>query len=228
MALVRWNLPFLDACHAAGALQSPVFALGSLEFLDYRTYPEPVDTGGSTSASHLFRARYGVDEFLDFDVNAESAVELDLGAPLPDRFRGAAGTVVDVGTAEHVFDVAQVVRNVHDMLRPGGAWVALSPLSWWQHGYVNFNPKLFQGVAAANGYEILVEGVFVRFRLPLGRKRFATVLTREHGVVRPQQLLWLNRVMSRVQPAQTTFCFCARKVEDAPFRAPTDVFGSVA
>jgi hypothetical protein len=44
--------------------------------------------------------------------------------------------------------------------------------------------------------------------------------------VRPRARLWTDRLMNRLMPAQALTFFCARKLEDAPFVVPTDVFGN--
>jgi hypothetical protein len=52
--------------------------------------------------------------------------------------------------------------------RPGGTIIHISPLTWFNHGFYNFNPKLFKGLIQANGYEFLVEA----FWIPPNPKRF--------------------------------------------------------
>lgn len=230
LAIVLSQVDFLDACHRRGGLQSPVWALGSLQFIDLDVYLErrglpPAASRDASSTARLLREQYGIEEYLDFDLNEDAAVQLDLGAPLPDEWRGGAGTVIDAGTLEHIFDLGQVLRNVHDMLRAGGTMVMIAPVSWWQHGFVNFNPKLFYSVAAANGYELLVEGFWFRIRAPLLGTKIFTVLIRD-GAPMPRRKLWIDRMMARVQPARTIYLCCCRKTRDAPFQTPLDIFGN--
>jgi SAM-dependent methyltransferase len=83
----------------------------------------------------------------------ETAQRQDLNHPLalPRQY----GIVVNLGTAEHVFDIAQVFRSIHDATAPGGIMVHHLPLSGWiDHGFYAVNPTLYWDLAAANGYEI--------------------------------------------------------------------------
>lgn len=119
----------------------------------------------------------------------------------------------------------RVLENIHLLLRPGGTFVGLVPIAWWEHGFFNPNPRLFRAVAAANGWEPLAEGFWFRVRLPIVGTRFHTVLTRE-GDVRPRAKLWTDRLLNRVQPARTIYCCCYRKLGGASFVVPADVFGN--
>lgn len=84
-----------------------------------------------------------------------AALQLDLNGPvdLGRRF----GVIFNLGTAEHVFNIAQVFKTVHDHTAPGGMMIHGLPLGGWlDHGFYNVNPTLYWDIAAANGYKILV------------------------------------------------------------------------
>lgn len=216
MGLHPTNMDFLDACRDVGALGSPLFVIGSQQFPD-NSMPGEV--------WEVFRSRYGIDEYVDFDLNDDAAVRLDLTSELPEEFRGGASTVLEAGTLEHVFDIAAAMRTLHAMLRPGGALVVLAPLSWYEHGFYNLNPKLLRAFAQANGYELLVEAFWFRYRVPVAGKRFFTAFTWRDG--RPTRAkLWVDRLLNRLLPASTLYCCALRKSADAPFVVPDDVFGN--
>lgn len=231
MGVLFSQLPLLDACHRHGGLQSPLYALGSLQFPNTAEFMSEwarkqgyERMAAEPTVASLFRERYGVEEYLDIDLNEEAAIRLDLSRPLPEELRGRAGTVYDGGTLEHIFDLRQAMENVHSLLRPGGTFVIFAPVTWWQHGFVNFNPKFFAAFARANDYERLVEGFWFRVRVP-PVKRFVTVVTWERGT-RPRQRLWVGRVMNRLQPSRTLYFSCMRKLRDDAFRVPGEVFGN--
>lgn len=78
----------------------------------------------------------------------------DLNHPLPieERF----DVVLDLGTAEHVFDVCQLFRSVHELTVSGGLMVHGVPFQGWpDHGFYSFHPTFFFDLAEANGYELL-------------------------------------------------------------------------
>lgn len=65
--------------------------------------------------------------------------------------------VLNGGTAEHVFNVAQFFRTCHELAAPGGLMLHNNPFrGWLEHGFYNFNPTFYWDLAAANRYEVLM------------------------------------------------------------------------
>ena len=65
--------------------------------------------------------------------------------------------VINTGTAEHVFNVFQFFKTVHERTCPGGLMIHAFPfLGWLDHGFYNFNPTLIADLAVANQYDLLV------------------------------------------------------------------------
>ncbi len=65
--------------------------------------------------------------------------------------------IINTGTAEHVFRLAQVYETIHEHTRPGGLMIHSAPLTGWlNHGFYNLQPCFFADLAAANRYETLV------------------------------------------------------------------------
>lgn len=89
---------------------------------------------------------------IDFH-GTEKALQLDLNGPidLGRRF----DIVMNIGTLEHVFNVAQGFKTVHDHTRPGGFMLHGMPFTGWvEHGFYNFNPTIIWDLAASNDYRI--------------------------------------------------------------------------
>jgi hypothetical protein len=81
------------------------------------------------------------------------AKKLDLNEPvvLDRRF----DVVINNGTAEHIFNVAQVFKTVHEYTLPGGMMIHESPFTGWvDHGFYSLQPTLFFDLAEFNGYRI--------------------------------------------------------------------------
>jgi SAM-dependent methyltransferase len=90
---------------------------------------------------------------IDFH-GTEQALKIDLNNPidLGRQFQ----VILNLGTAEHVFNVAQVFKTVHDHTAPDGVMIHGLPFSGWvDHGFFNFNPTFYWDLAAANGYAVL-------------------------------------------------------------------------
>ena len=85
----------------------------------------------------------------------EKAHKLDLNLPidLGQRF----DIVHNSGTLEHVFDIAQAFRNMHNLTRPGGLMIHHAPfVGWVGHGFYALQPTLFWDLAEANNYHVHV------------------------------------------------------------------------
>lgn len=157
-------LPFFDLCFERGVLRGPFVALGSQMLHekneDIRSFAQRFGYHNlllDRSVRSLFRDRYSITDYVDIDINDEARLKLDLNAPLPVELKSFAMTVANVGTAEHVFDIACVFRNIHDLARAGGSIIHVAPVSWYEHGFFNFNPVVFRAVARANGYRLAAE-----------------------------------------------------------------------
>jgi len=103
----------------------------------------------------------GFDEYYDIDVNGRASVTEDLSRPIRPAYRGQAGVVIDVGTTEHIFNFPQVFANIVELLKPGGMVIHLSPLSFYNHGFVNFNPIIFKEFYEHNGFKVVDHGLIV-------------------------------------------------------------------
>ncbi len=91
---------------------------------------------------------------IDFD-GSSIARKLDLNQPIDigQRF----DIVHNAGTLEHVFDIAQAFRNVHNLTQPGGCMIHHAPfVGWVDHGFYALQPTLFWDLAEANNYHIAV------------------------------------------------------------------------
>jgi SAM-dependent methyltransferase len=81
---------------------------------------------------------------------------LDLNLPVPEKLRGRYDAVFEAGTIQHVFDLPQVLANVHALLAPGGRVIhGMAPSSnHVDHGFHMFSPTLFHDFYTANGWRI--------------------------------------------------------------------------
>ena len=101
-----------------------------------------------------FYSLFGVERYRSIDLFDQQADWIrDCNQPfrLPERFN----VVTNFGTAEHVFNIAAMLRSIHDVLLTGG--VALHVLPTFgdiDHGFFNIHPTLYLDLAAANNYVI--------------------------------------------------------------------------
>jgi SAM-dependent methyltransferase len=123
---------------------------------------------------------------------------VDLNFPLPEDLARRFDLVVDTGTCEHCFNVAQAFVNACEALAAGGMLVHAAPLTRINHGFWSFNPTIYPDFFEDNGFELqLLTGVkgtitqgfrpfsvepFARFEAPPGAALYVIAQRRE---VRP-------------------------------------------
>ncbi len=89
------------------------------------------------------------------DFHGPGALKLDLNGPI--NLGRQFGIVMNLGTLEHVFDVARALRTIHDHTAPGGLMIHGLPLTGWiDHGFYNFHSTFYYDLARANDYKVVV------------------------------------------------------------------------
>jgi len=130
-----------------------------------------------------FYALLGLKEYSCVDMNREhDSIPIDLSVPLDQSdLYGRFDLVTDHGTNEHVFNVAEAYRTMHRLCKKQGMLMICQTV-WGGNGYYNFDSSFFEGLAAANGYEVLFasyilttreaapDGRMGQFHLPLARE----------------------------------------------------------
>jgi hypothetical protein len=108
------------------------------------TYPLP-------ETSELFEAIGARLECVD--IRASRGVErvVDLNHPCD---LGAHDMVLDAGTIEHCFNIAQAMINAAGAVAVGGAIFHAPPMTMLNHGFYNINPTLLHDFYTQNGWRI--------------------------------------------------------------------------
>jgi len=101
------------------------------------------------------------------DMNDRADIRLDLTRPVPEEYREKADLVCDFGTLEHIFDVKEAIENMNRLLKTQGIILHMSPVSFYQHGFYNFNPLLFDTLYSLSGYEPILRTMNVTIYNPL-------------------------------------------------------------
>jgi hypothetical protein len=107
-------------------------------------------------AGELFRRaglRYAAIDYADFP----GVIRLDLNSdPLPAEHHGRYRFISNAGTSEHILNQHNVFKVMHDAGAPGSIFYHGVP-GWgdYEHGILQYSPKFFWALAAANDYELL-------------------------------------------------------------------------
>jgi hypothetical protein len=100
-------------------------------------------------------------EALGFELDVVDIVEArggeiiaNLNEPLPESLHARYAAVLDAGTMEHCFNIAQAAKNIASAVALGGFVMHGNPLNIYNHGFYNLNPTWYHDFYAANGFAI--------------------------------------------------------------------------
>jgi hypothetical protein len=142
---------------------------------------------------------------------AENTIQFDLNIHAPgDELRARFDLVTNFGTTEHIINQFQAMKSMHEMAKVGGLiWHELPLAGYHMHGYFSYNPLLFQHLAAANGYEVVLQ-CYAKSLTPTAAPSAMTA----NG--------WPDR---NYYDCGIEFCF--KKAADGPFRMPLETSTSL-
>jgi len=157
-------------------------------------------------AKDFYQQLFAPKRIVSVDMHGTAAAwKCDLNAPLPPL--GEFDVVMNHGTAEHIFNIAQVFASIHNACKVGGLMIHESPFrGWLDHGFYTLQPTLFYDLAAANGYDVVsvdVEEIKSRSVQPFWSREHSTELM-QAGAVPDNAMLFV----------------ILRKKLAAPFRVP--------
>ena len=144
----------------------------------------------------------GTPDALRLDLN-ELKADGAAFVPLPEF-----DVVINHGTAEHIFNIANVFRTMHDACADGGLMVHDAPFTGWiDHGFYCLQPTLFYDLAAANNYEVVKVAIHT-----IEGQQIIPLEGRDH----------VGKLAAAGAIPNNSMLFVAlRKYGDAPFKIPT-------
>jgi|TARA_B100001971_G_C17988359_1_gene431023 SAM-dependent methyltransferase len=86
-------------------------------------------------------------------LNNRADIYLDLTKEIPEEHCNKADLVCELGTLEHIFDIKTAIENMDKILKKGGVILHVDVVSFYQHGYYNFNPMFFSSLCKGSGYK---------------------------------------------------------------------------
>ena len=99
---------------------------------------------------------HGVKEVRMLDLfDSRADLRIDMNDPLPDGLNGRFGTVIDIGSIEHVFDTRQCLSNLFDLVAVQGHLLLHTPCNgFFDHGFHTFSPECMLQALELNGFEV--------------------------------------------------------------------------
>lgn len=140
--------------------------------------------------------KHGTPEALKLDLNQSTGCAI-----------GNYDICINHGTAEHIFNIAQVFRTMHDHCIDGGLMIHDAPFhGQLDHGFYCLQPTLFYDLAAVNCYEIVMAAIYV-----IESQQIIRLEGREH----------VSSLIERGEVPDKSYLFVVyRKRSDGPFKIP--------
>lgn len=115
--------------------------------------PQSVHGGYEHDPAGFYRT-FGIDYYRAVDLYDPTATwHPDFNEPfeLSERFTLAT----NFGTFEHVFNIAQVFKSMHDVVEPGGVMLhQIAAFGYPDHGFYSVHPMVYLELAIINNYTI--------------------------------------------------------------------------
>jgi hypothetical protein len=177
-------------------------------FSDLEHYP-----GVPRMSAAPFYRLLGLPTYRSIDVNEDyGAIPLDLNVPLADdSLRGQFDVVTDFGSAEHVFNVSEAYRSIHRLCRADGLIIAIQGF-YRGNGYYLFDHSFFEGLAMANGYDVLFASFVISPHV-----EGSDAIHEQHHVPLSMDLL---DTFDFAKIRRIEVCYVLRKTSDAEFVLP--------
>ncbi|TYO61101.1 hypothetical protein FXV83_40055 [Bradyrhizobium hipponense] len=101
--------------------------------------------------------KLGAENVVSIDASAFEGASLihDFNRPIPNDLHEKFDTFLDFGSIEHIFNVAQVVDNIVNIVRPGGhILIATNANGFPAHGLYQYSPEFFFSIFSnRNGFK---------------------------------------------------------------------------
>jgi hypothetical protein len=141
--------------------------------------------------------KLGIKNVRFVDVHASRGCEeiVDLNEPAD---LGKNDLVIDFGTSEHCFNVAQALKNAAEAVRVGGVIFHSVPMCMPNHGFWNYSPTTFSDFYEQNGWKV------------------------EFSVLTSRGKAWHAPRKTRFSvDGECALVFAARRMTDTPMKWPT-------
>ena len=104
----------------------------------------------------------GINDYKCIDMDGENnAIVHDLNKPFGDKsLFNKFDIVTDFGSCEHVFNVAECYKTMHNLTKPGG-YMIIAQATLKGNGYFKFDQSFFEGMAAANNYNVVYNSYMI-------------------------------------------------------------------
>jgi tetratricopeptide (TPR) repeat protein len=186
------------------------------------------------TAARDFYALLGLTDYYSADLEDKRAdYSVDLNEPT--RLDRQFDVITNFGTAEHVFNIANAMKVVHDHLKPGGLALHVLPTRGdYNHGFFNIHSTFYRSLALANHYEMvnlvnvpdfggqhLLVGAHEKLGDGRPRKSHLVDISGHDDAARDEEFATSVIGRSRNAPNVFDYVFAAlRKVSDAEFVVP--------
>lgn len=157
MAITKTHYELLKLLHSHGELPQGGSILEIGEANVYGDFDCQHSGDQFEQAKGIYWELFHSEGVMSIDADpSRRAIKDDLNEPY--RFQVLRFAVsINHGTAEHIFDIGNVFRTMHDATEVGGLMIHEAPFTGWlDHGFYCLQPTLFWDVARVNRYDVVL------------------------------------------------------------------------
>lgn len=133
--------------------------------------------GRIPDAYSFFELQAASLDVFDIAVLRGGEIILDFNYPITDAYTERYDALIDVGSAEHCFNIGTAIKNMATMLGQGGFVFHENPANWFNHGFWNINPTVYADFYGQDGFALRECWLVPRGQEPIRnverKKRFA-------------------------------------------------------
>tara|TARA_B100001971_G_C18197298_1_gene542298 strand:+ start:234 stop:1145 length:912 start_codon:yes stop_codon:yes gene_type:complete len=160
-----------------------LFEIAGLKTDLVEKYPDTYWPERPRTPAKFFYESLGLKEYQCIDINGDfGGIPHDLNKPFVDKSKfNKFDIVTDFGSCEHIFNIGEGYRTMHNLTKPGG-YIFVKQAVMKGNGYFTVDESFFEGIAAANNYKIIYNsflitidektdnGSYHEFHIPRNRK----------------------------------------------------------
>ena len=139
-----------------------------------------------------------VNHVLDTNNYENPDILADLNNPI--NIEKKYQVVIDNGTIEHCFNIAQAIDNCKLLCELDGYIIHMNPANWWGHGFYNLSPCFYFDFYRANGFEVRV------FLRDVGKGKITEIKYRPKlTVILDKKRFTMHAIAKKIKEVDTTF-----------------------
>ncbi len=116
-----------------------------------KTHGTPILENWCVDSYSFFKMLGGELTVFDYNEWTGDEIIVDMNHPIDMKYKNKFDLVIDPGTTEHIFNIAEAMKNILFVAKEDGYVYHQTPLCHINHGFYNFSPTFYADFYEQNG-----------------------------------------------------------------------------